>query len=77
MEVGPAAAIAASVNALGLQKVIALTLQERDITPQTDLDDMIRLYEELEVTCEQLEITPRLHVIRKNLAEFDSDDRVT
>ena len=65
-----------SVRALGHQKVTALTLPERDITPQKDIKDVMELCEAFEVTCEHVEITPMLRVMRKNIPQFDSDDRV-
>jgi NAD+ synthase len=71
-----AVALAASVKALGSEKVTALTLPERDITPKDDVEDVIRLCEALGVTCEYVEITPMLHVIREKISAFNPDDRV-
>jgi NAD+ synthase len=64
------------VRAIGSENVTALTLPERDITPKTDVEDVIRLCEEFEVTCEHIEITQMLHVIRDNIPDFNKDDRV-
>lgn len=71
-----AVALAASTRALGPQRVTAITLPERDITPQADVDDVMRLCEDFGVTCERLEITPMLHVMRENIPGFDQNNRV-
>lgn len=71
-----AVALAASVKALGPEKVKALTLPECDITPKTDVEDVMLLCESLRVTCERVEITPILHVMRENIPDFDPADHV-
>ncbi len=71
-----AVALAASVKTLGAENVAALTLPERDITPKTDVKDVIRLCKAFRVTCEHVEITPMLHVMRENMPDFDTDDLV-
>jgi NAD+ synthase len=71
-----AVALVASVRALGPENVTALTLPERDITPKTDVEDVMRLCEAFRVTCERVEITPMLHVMRENIPAFDPEDRV-
>jgi len=71
-----AVALAATVRALGPENVTALTLPERDITPQDDVDDVMRLCEAVGVTCERVEITPMLHVIREKIPRFDESNRV-
>jgi NAD+ synthase len=71
-----AVALVAAVKDLGTENVTALTLPERDITPKTDVEDVMRLCEMFEVTCERVEITPMLHEIRENIPDFDQDDRV-
>ncbi len=71
-----AVALAASVGALGRSHVTAITLPERDITPKSDVDDVMRLCEGLGVTCEQIEITPMLRVIRRSIPSYRPDDRV-
>ncbi len=71
-----ATALAASVKAFGPENVTALTLPERDITPNADVDDVIRLCETVGVTCEHVEITPMLHVMRENIPGFDPSDRI-
>jgi NAD+ synthase len=71
-----AVTLAASVKALGTENVTAVTLPERDITPKTDIDDVMRLCEAFGVTCERVEITPMLHVMRENIPTFDPGDHV-
>jgi NAD+ synthase len=71
-----ATALAASVKAFGPENVTALTLPERDITPNTDVDDVICLCETVGVTCEHVEITPMLYVMRENILGFDPSDRI-
>ncbi len=71
-----AVALAATVKALGPQNVTALTLPERDITPQSDVGDVMRLCETVGVTCERVDITPMLHVIREKIPKFDESNRV-
>jgi len=71
-----AVTLASSVKAMGTENVTALTLPERDITPQGDVEDVMRLCEALGVTCERIEITPMLRVMRENVPAFDPSDRV-
>ncbi len=71
-----AVAFASSVKTLGAEKVKAITLPERDITPQSDVDDVMRLCEAFGVTCERVEITPMLHVMQENIPEFEQSNRV-
>ena len=71
-----AVALAATVKALGTKNVTALTLPERDITPQSDVDDVMHLCEGVGVTCEHIDITPMLHVIREKIPQFDESNRV-
>ncbi len=71
-----AVAFVSSVKALGADQVTAITLPERDITPQSDIDDVMRLCEAFEVTCERVEITPILHVMCENIPDFEGKDRV-
>src|SRR4030043_1800629 len=60
-------ALVFTVKALGPRNVTALTLPERDITPKTDFDDVMRLCAVLGVTCEHIEITPILQAMRDNI----------
>ena len=52
-----------SVKALGPKRVTALFLPERNVTPQCDINDIILLESQLNLTCDVLDITPILHVI--------------
>ena len=74
--VDSAVALAASVEAMGRENVTAITLPERDITPKGDLEDVMLLCEGLGVTCEQIEITPMLRVIKRSIPSYRPDDRV-
>ncbi|MCX6655244.1 MAG: NAD+ synthase [Candidatus Bathyarchaeota archaeon] len=65
-----------TVKALGPRNVMALTLPERDITPKTDVDDVMRFCAVLGVTCEHIEITPILQVMRENIPAYDPGDRL-
>ena len=67
-------ALVFTVKALGPRNVTALTLPERDITPKTDVDDVMRLCAVLGVTCEHIEITPILQAMRDNIPAYDPRD---
>lgn len=62
-----AVALALTVKAIGSQHVTAITMPECDITPVEDLEDVIRLTESFNVTCEQVELSSMLHVIQDTL----------
>jgi NAD+ synthase len=72
--VDSAVALNFTVKALGPRNVIALTLPERDVTPQTDVNDVTRFCATLDVTCEHIEITPMLQVICKDIPAYDPND---
>jgi NAD+ synthase len=74
--VDSAVALMFAVKALGTRNVMVLTLPERDVTPITDVDDVMRLCAVLGVTCEHIEITPILHVMRDNIPAYDPGDRL-
>lgn len=63
--------LALAARALGPENVRAITMPERDITPEGDITDVIRLAEAYDVTCDTLEITPVMHVIREALPLYD------
>ena len=67
-----AVALALTVRALGPGRVRALTMPERDITPEVDLEDVMSLVTSLGVTCDTVEITAVIDVMRRTLPEFDN-----
>ncbi len=69
--------LALTARALGPSRVRALTMPERDITPESDITDVTRLAEALDVTCDTVEITPVLRVIRDAIPLYDPSDRVS
>ena len=71
-----AVAAALTVKAIGSSKVLGITIPESDVTPKEDLEDVISLCNMLNLTCEQINITPILHVIKNNLKNFDSNDKI-
>jgi NH3-dependent NAD+ synthetase len=72
--IDPCGSFTASVKALGPEKVKALILTECDITTKTDVEDVMLLCESLRVTCERVEITRILHMMRENIPDFDPGD---
>lgn len=60
-----------TVKAIGHNRVRALMMPERDITPQCDVDDVMQLTEMLDVKCDVVEITPVIHVMRSTLPFYD------
>jgi len=72
-----AVTLALTVKAIGPERVRALTMPERDITPQGDVDDVMRLAEMLDVTCDVIEITPVIHVMRSTLPFYDPSDLIS
>ncbi len=71
-----AVALALTVRALGPERVRALTLPERDITPDRDIADVMSLVRSLDVTCDTVEITPVMSVMREILPLYDPEDLV-
>jgi NAD+ synthase len=74
--VDSAVTLVLSVRALGAGRVSAVTMPERDVTPERDLTDVMRLTEELDVTCDIVDITPILHVMRDTLPLYSPQERV-
>jgi len=66
-----------TAKALGVNRVTALTMPERDVTPERDIMDVMQHCESLGVTCNTVDITPILHVIRDTLPQYDATDRIT
>ena len=71
-----AVALVLTVRALGPERVRALTLPERDITPARDIADVMSLVSSLGVTCDTVEITHVMSVMRETLPLYDSEDLV-
>lgn len=69
--------LALTARALGPENVRAVTIPERDITLDSDITDVMQLTREYDVTCDTVEITPILRVIREVLPHYDESDRVT
>jgi NAD+ synthase len=63
--------LALAARALGPENVRAITMTERDITPEGDITDVMRLAKAYDVTCDTLEITPVMRVIREALLLYD------
>ena len=66
-----------TVKTLGNERVRAVTMPERDITPECDIKDVMRLAEMYDVTCDVVEITPVIHVMRSILPLYNSSDLVS
>jgi NAD+ synthase len=71
-----AVTLALTVKALTPEKVTAITLPERDITPQRDITDVMQHCRQLGLTCDTVDITSMLHVITDNLPNFTIQDRI-
>jgi NAD+ synthase len=66
-----------TVKALGADRVTALTMPDHDVTPERDIMDVMQHCESLGVTCNTVDITPILHVMRDTLPRYDITDRIT
>ena len=66
-----------TVKALGSENVTAITMPERDVTPERDIMDVMLHCRELNLTCNTVDITPMLHVMQKNLTKHDPQDRIS
>ncbi len=66
-----------TTKALGADRVTALTMPERDVTPERDIMDVMQHCEALGVTCNTVDITPILRVMRDALPKYDVTDRIT
>ena len=69
--------LALTVKALGSERVTALTLPERDITPPCDITDVMQLTGAYDVTCDTVEITPVLECLSSILPKYDPKDRIS
>lgn len=72
-----AVVLALTVRALSSGNVRALTMPERDITPEGDIMDVMQLTDMLDVTCDTVEITPVMHVMRQILPLYYPSDMVS
>jgi len=71
-----AVALNCTVEAIGNENVIAIHMPESDITPHIDTSDVMQHCNCLGVTCNMVDITQMLHVIRDSLPFFNPEDRV-
>ena len=65
-----------TAKALGPERVRAVTIPERDITPESDITDVMRLTDLYDVTCDIVEITPTLEALSEALPLYDPSDRL-
>jgi NAD+ synthase len=65
-----------AVEALGNEKVTAIHMPERDITPANDTSDVMQHCELLGVTCNIVDITKILHVMQESLPFFNPEKRI-
>ena len=72
-----AVTLALTVKALGGDRVRAITMPERDITPEGDIADVMRLAEMFDVTCDVIEITPVIRVMSLLLPLYNPSDLVS
>ncbi len=66
-----------AVQALGPERVTAITIPERDVTPERDITDVMLHCKQLNLTCNTVEITSILHVMRDIMPRYDVTDRIT
>lgn len=66
-----------TAKALGGNRVRAITMPERDITPEDDVRDVMRLAGMFDVTCDTVDITPMIHVMQSKLPLYDPSDLVS
>jgi len=66
-----------TVKALGVDRVTAVTMPELDVTTERDIMDVMQHCKRLGVTCNTVNITPILHVMRDILPSYDVTDWTT
>jgi len=71
-----AVALHCAVLALGPENVTAITMPERDVTQNSDITDVMQHCSELQLTCNTVDITQILHVIRDTLPNYRPQKRV-
>ena len=74
--VDSALTLSLAVKALGSDRVKAVTIPERDITPKSDITDVIRLADQFDVTCDIVEITPTLKLLSEILPFYDPANKL-
>ena len=62
-----------AVKALGAENVRAVTMPERGVTSERDVRDVMELTKRLGVTCDIVEITPLIDVMRDILPLYDPE----
>jgi NAD+ synthase len=60
-----------AAKALGPERIRAVTMPERDITPTSDITDVMRITDLYDVTCDVVEITPTLEALSDVLPLYD------
>jgi len=69
--------LALSVKALGKENVRALTMPERNVTPESDVADAMQLARQLDVTCSLIEITPAIDAMESILPVDEKTDQIS
>jgi len=69
--------LALTVEALGPERVTGVTMPERDVTSESDITDVMQLCATYDVTCDTVEITQILRVMRDALPRHNPKDRVS
>ncbi len=64
--------LAYSVKALGSNNVHTITMPERDVTPDSDITDVMQLTKQYDVTCDVIDITSTLNSIKTSITNFDN-----
>jgi NAD+ synthase len=65
-----------TAEALGPERVRAVTMPERDITPESDITDVMRLTDIYDVTCDVVDITPAIEAMSGALPLYDPSNRL-
>ncbi|MBS7619227.1 NAD+ synthase [Candidatus Bathyarchaeota archaeon] len=63
-----------TVKALGKDRVKAVTMPERDVTPKTDITDVMQLSQMIGVTCDLIDITPMINLAASIHPAFSLDN---
>ena len=75
--VDSAVVLALTVKALKSKKVRAITMPERDITPESDITDVMQLTDMLDVTCDIIDITSLVQLMKRVLPLYNPNDMVS